>query len=432
MAAKSAKAAETLESEAALRLLRIYTFLHDLHGLKEGLNMKVLVTGAKGFVGRNLCLTLEQMPDVEVLKYDLGDEANLDGYTATCDFVMHLAGVNRPKDPAEFKTGNTVFTEDILEKLATRPDPPPVLLSSSIQAALDNDYGKSKLAAENVVRSYGEKTSTSVFIYRLANVFGKWCRPNYNSAVATWVYNIARDLPIMVRDPAATVTLVYIDDVVRSFVGCLEVFNAEKQRDGEAEREDSSTSSAHLHLCVRNNEILSVEPSYTRSLGEIVELIKSFHNEPQNLMVPDQQDEFTKKLYSTYLAALPEDRFSYPLVMHCDNRGSFTEALHSAERGQVSVNVSKPGIAKGQHWHHTKHEKFLVVSGKGEINFRMADDPAGKIITYKVSGDKLEIVRIPPGYTHNIVNVGDTDMVTIMWANEVFDPTNPDTFRLDV
>ena len=372
--------------------------------------MRILVTGAKGFVGRNLCLSLEQMPDVEVLKYDLGDEAKLDGYVAGCDFLMHLAGVNRPKDAVEFKTGNTVFTEDILEKLAARQNPPPVLLSSSIQAALDNDYGKSKAAAEDAVRAYDEKTGAPVFIYRLANVFGKWCRPNYNSAVATWVYNIARDLPIMVRDPAATVTLVYIDDVVRSFVGCLEPRNTPNTR----------------------NEILSVEPSYTKTLGEIVELIKCFHDEPNNLMVPDQQDGFTKRLYSTYLAALPEDKFSYPLTMHCDNRGSFTEALLSAERGQVSVNVSKPGIAKGQHWHHTKHEKFLVVSGKGEINFRMADDPNGRVITYKVSGEKLEVVRIPPGYTHNIVNVGDTDMVTLMWANEVFDPAHPDTFRLEV
>ena len=372
--------------------------------------MKVLVTGAKGFVGRNLCLTLRQMSDVEILPYDLGDEASLDAYTASCDFVMHLAGVNRPKDPSEFKTGNTVFTEDILERLASRSNPPPVLLSSSIQAALDNDYGKSKAAAEAAVRAYGEKTGSPVFIYRLANVFGKWCRPNYNSAVATWVHNIARDLPIMVRDPEATVTLVYIDDVVRNFVGCLEPQNTQNTRNG----------------------ILSVEPSYTRTLGEIVYLINSFHDEPQNLMVPNQADDFTKKLYSTYLAALPEDKFSYPLTMHCDNRGSFTEALHSAERGQVSVNVSRPGITKGQHWHHTKHEKFLVVSGKGEINFRLADDPNAKIITYKVSGEKLEVVRIPPGYTHNIVNVGDTGMVTLMWANEVFDPENPDTFRMEV
>ncbi len=374
--------------------------------------MKVLVTGAKGFVGRNLCLTLEQMPDIEVLKYDLGDEAKLDGYAAECDFVMHLAGVNRPKDPAEFKIGNTVFTEDMLEKLSVRSNPPPVLLSSSIQAALDNDYGKSKAAAEAAVRTYGDKTSAPIFIYRLANVFGKWCRPNYNSAVATWCYNIARDLPIMVRDHEATLTLVYIDDVVREFISCL--YNREPcpyTKDGVP---------------------MSITPSYTKTLGEVVELIKSFHDESDNLMVPDQANDFTKKLYSTYLAALPEDKFSYPLTMHSDNRGSFTEALHSIERGQVSVNVSKAGIVKGQHWHHTKHEKFLVVSGKGEINFRIADDPNAKIITYKVSGKKLEVVRIPPGYTHNIVNVGDTDMVTLMWANEIFDPKVPDTFRLDV
>ena len=429
--------------------------------------MKVLVTGAKGFVGRNLCLTLEQMPDVEVLKYDLGDEAKLDDYVAGGDFVMHLAGVNRPKDPVEFKTGNTVFTEDILEKLAARPNPPPVLLSSSIQAALDNDYGKSKAAAEAAVRAYGKKTGAPVFIYRLANVFGKWCRPNYNSAVATWVYNIARDLPIMVRDPSATVTLVYIDDVVRSFIShvervdcvegdggishvervdCVEgdggigrvervdrVANlAAKNAENAKNVENENNGSMRPLRSLRQNEILSVSPSYTRSLGEIVELIKSFHDEPNTLMVPDQQDGFTKKLYSTYLAALPEDKFSYPLTMHCDNRGSFTEALHSMERGQVGVNVSKPGIAKGQHWHHTKHEKFLVVCGRGEINFRMADDPNGKVITYKVGGERLEVVRIPPGYTHNIVNVGDTDMVTLMWANEVFDPKNPDTFRLEV
>ena len=374
--------------------------------------MKVLVTGAKGFVGRNLCLTLEQMPDIEVLKYDLGDEAKLDGYAAECDFVMHLAGVNRPKDSTEFKIGNTVFTEDMLEKLSVRSNPPPVLLSSSIQASLDNDYGKSKAAAEAAVRTYGDKTSAPIFIYRLANVFGKWCRPNYNSAVATWCYNIARDLPIMVRDHEATLTLVYIDDVVREFISCL--YNREPcpyTKDGVP---------------------MSITPSYTKTLGEVVELIKSFHDESDNLMVPDQANDFTKKLYSTYLAALPEDKFSYPLTMHSDNRGSFTEALHSIERGQVSVNVSKAGIVKGQHWHHTKHEKFLVVSGKGEINFRIADDPNAKIITYKVSGKKLEVVRIPPGYTHNIVNVGDTDMVTLMWANEIFDPKVPDTFRLDV
>ena len=289
--------------------------------------MKVLVTGAKGFVGRTLCLTLGQMPEVEVLKYDLGDEAKLGGYAAECDFVIHLAGVNRPKDPAEFRTGNAVFTEDILERLAARPNPPPVLLSSSIQAALDNDYGRSKAAAEAAVRAYGGNTGAPVFIYRLANVFGKWCRPNYNSAVATWVHNIARDLPITVRDPAATVTLVYIDDVVKSFVGCLH------SADGGAEGCGK----------VRGDGVLSVEPSYTKTLGDIVDLIKSFRDEARSLMVPDQRDGFARKLYATYLSALPEDGFAYPLNMHTDDRGSFTEALHSAERGQVSVNVSRPG-----------------------------------------------------------------------------------------
>ena len=390
--------------------------------------MRILITGAKGFVGSNLCLTLRQMPNVEVLPYDLGDGPKLEEYLATCDFVMHLAGVNRPKDPAEFKTGNTLFTEDILERLSTRKDPPPVLLSSSIQAALDNDYGRSKAAAEEAVRAYGEKTGASVYVYRLANVFGKWCRPNYNSAVATWCHNIARDLPIMVRDPEATVTLVYVDDVVKSFihhVGCAGGRRVENRVDRVDRAEEMG-----VNATARNH--YSVEPSYTRTLGEIVGLIRSFHDEPRTLMVPDQADGFSKKLYATYLAALPEEKFAYPLTMHCDARGSFTEALHSAERGQVSVNVSKPGIVKGQHWHHTKHEKFLVVSGEGVIRFRKMDEPDGRVIEYRVSGTKLEVVRIPPGYTHNIENLGTDDMVTLMWANEVFDPVNPDTFRQDV
>ena len=371
--------------------------------------MRVLVTGAKGFVGRNLCLALSRIEDVEVLRYDIGNTPEeLAEWAGTCDFVFHLAGVNRPKDPAEFAKGNAGFTEELLSVLARRPVP--VLLSSSIQAALDNDYGKSKAAAEEAVRAYGARMGAPVYVYRLANVFGKWCRPNYNSAVATWCHNIARDLPIQVRDPAATVTLVYIDDVVESFIGCLEPRNTQNTR----------------------NEFLSVEPSYTKSLGEIVELIRSFHDEPKTLDVPDQRDGFAKKLYATYLSYLPEDQFSYPLTMHCDNRGSFTEILHTAERGQVSVNVSRPGITKGQHWHHTKHEKFLVVSGEGAIRFRKMDDPSAQVITYRVSGAKLEVVRIPPGYTHNIENLGTTDMVTVMWANEVFDPQRPDTFREEV
>ncbi len=379
--------------------------------------MKVLVTGAKGFVGRNLCLSLrnlDKLPSqplaesVEVLEYDLDNApGDLERFLGECDFVFHLAGVNRPKDPGEFRTGNTMFTEDILARLSRRDRPVPVALSSSVQAALDNDYGRSKKAAEDAVFAYGDATGAPVYVFRFANVFGKWCRPNYNSAVATWCHNIARDLPIQVRDPAAEITLVYIDDVVAALIGCLNL--------------PPSAAGA-----------LSVEPAYRRTLGEIVELLRSFRSEPSTLDVPDQRDGFAKKLYSTYLAALPDDAFSYPLTMHCDNRGSFTEALHSAERGQVSVNVSRPGIAKGQHWHHTKHEKFLVVSGEGRIRFRRMDDPAARIIEYRVSGAKLEVVRIPPGYTHSIENLGDSDMVTLMWANEVFDPAHPDTFREEV
>ncbi len=366
--------------------------------------MKVLVTGAKGFVGKNLCLTLSRMEGVEVMAYDLDNTpAELEGFLREAEFVFHLAGINRPKDEAEFRTGNTVFTEDLLAQLAATGRKVPVLLSSSTQAALDNPYGLSKRAAEEAVRAYGHTTGAPVYIYRLANVFGKWCRPNYNSAVATWCHNIARGLPIQVRDPSATVTLVYIDDVVNAFVAALR---------GE---------------CTPSEEILSVEPAVTKTLGEVTELLYAFHDEPTTLQVPDQKDAFTKKLYATYLSALPEDGFAYPLTMHCDERGSFTEALHSEERGQVSVNISRPGITKGQHWHHTKHEKFLVVSGEGVIRFRKMME-ASAVLEYHVSGAKLEVVRIPPGYTHNIENTGTTDMVTLMWANEVFNPQSPDTF----
>ena len=426
--------------------------------------MRVLVTGAKGFVGRNLCLALSQMEDVEVLRYDLGNTPEeLAEWAGTCDFVFHLAGVNRPKDPAEFATGNTGFTEDLLALLERRPVP--VLLSSSIQAALDNPYGVSKRAAEDAVRAYGARTGAAVFVYRLANVFGKWCRPNYNSAVATWCHNRARGLDIQVRDRAATVTLVYIDDVVESFVECLvgrAPRNAAKMAAfpvsaakmaafpvSAAKMAASPVSAAKMAAPpvsadltgkaafraapgASGADVLTVEPNYTKTLGEIVDLLETFVDEPRTLDVPDQRDGFAKKLYATYLSYLPEDQFAYPLTMHCDNRGSFTEILHTAERGQVSVNVSRPGIVKGQHWHHTKHEKFLVVSGEGAIRFRKMDDPGAQVITYRVSGAKLEVVRIPPGYTHNIENLGTTDMVTVMWANEVFDPQRPDTFREEV
>lgn len=370
--------------------------------------MKVLVTGAKGFVGKNLCQTLSLRADVEVLPYDLdNDDADLARFVATCDFVFHLAGVNRPQDRAEFESGNAGFTAALLARLAPRAVP--VMLASSTQAVLENDYGRSKLAAEEAVFAYAEQTKAPVFVYRFANVFGKWCRPNYNSAVATWCHNLARGLPIEVRDPAATVTLIYIDDLIASLVRLL----------------DSPAAPA-------KRQILSVSPSYTRSLGDLTDLIRQFHDEPKTLQVPNQADDFTRKLYATYLSYLPERQFAYPLMTHVDERGSFTEILHLADGGQVSVNISKPGITRGQHWHHTKHEKFLVVQGEGIIRLRRVDDEKSKVIEYQVSGAKLELVRIPPGYAHNIINVGVENLVTLMWANEIFDPRHPDTFQDEV
>ena len=388
--------------------------------------MKILVTGAKGFVGKNLCENLKNIKDGKnrcypELKIDEIYEADVDtaddileNYCKCCDFVFHLAGVNRPQNNDEFTLGNVNALEKVLGFLKAYGNKASVMLSSSIQASgvgryKDSPYGESKLKGEELLFSYSEENNVPVFVYRFPNLFGKWCRPNYNSAVATWCYNRARNLDIQVRDRDADVTLVYIDDVVRAFVGNI---------------------TSNLEAPV--DSVISITPSYTRRLGEIVDLIEDFKNEPLSLDVPNQGDDFCKKLYATFLSYLPEDAFSYPLTMHCDNRGSFTEALHSSERGQVSVNISKPGITKGQHWHHTKHEKFLVVSGNGVIRFRRVDLPNGDVLSYFVSGEKLEVVRIPPGYVHNIENLGDTDMVTLMWANEVFDPANPDTFRADV
>jgi len=334
------------------------------------------------------------------------DPALLDGYAASCGFVFHLAGVNRPKDQEEFMTGNFGFTSQLLDALKKHGNKAPVLITSSTQAAYDNPYGQSKKAGEELIFQYGKDNDVSVFVYRLPNVFGKWCRPNYNSAVATFCHNIANELPIQVNDPNVVMNLVYVDDVVASFI--------DKLKNGKPDAEVYS----------------EVHPVHTIQLGGIVDLINSFKTSRETLQVPDMGDAFTKKLYSTYLSYLPEDQFSYLLKMNVDNRGSFTEFLKSPERGQVSINISKPGITKGNHWHHTKNEKFLVVSGKGVIRFRKIDSEA--IIEYYVSGEKLTVVDIPVGYTHNIENLGDTDMVTVMWVNEIFDKDKPDTFFLEV
>ena len=371
--------------------------------------MNILITGARGFLGKNLRaalrgrygdahrLTLLDMPHTE---------EELRAAAAEADFVFHLAGVNRPTDPADFQKGNADFTRQLLTLLKERGKRPPVLLSSSIQAALENPYGQSKLSAEQAVADYGRETGSAVYLYRLPNVFGKWSRPNYNSAVATFCHNVARGLPITVNDPSVTLRLVYIDDVVEEFLRAME---------GQPHRE---------------GEWCTVQPVHEVNLGHMAELIQSFPGLRDSLTAPDQSDPLVKKLYATYLSFLPPEDFSRPTVTHADQRGSFTELLHMGSRGQVSLNISKPHITKGDHWHQTKHEKFIVLQGEGVIRFRKVGDST--VIAYKVSGENLTVVDIPTGYTHSIENTGDTDMLTLMWANEVFDPAHPDTLRLPV
>lgn len=370
--------------------------------------LKILVTGARGFVGKNLCFELKNRGFSEIYEYDIDTpQEMLEIYTKDCDFVYHLAGVNRPKDEEEFMLGNFGFTDTLLASLKKNNNKSPILITSSIQAELDNPYGKSKKAGEDLIFDYGIKNNIKVLVYRLYNVFGKWCRPNYNSGVATFCNNIANNQPITINDTSVIMNLVYIDDVVEEFISAL----------SSDENSDA-------------NGFCFVNPVYKIELGEIVELIKSFKESRENLFVPNMIDGFEKKLYSTYLSYLPKDEFSYPLKMNVDNRGSFTEFIKTNDRGQVSINISKPHITKGNHWHHTKNEKFLVVSGNGVVKFRKVD--SDEIIEYNVSGEKLEVVDIPTGYTHNIINTGDTDMVTVMWANETLNSKKPDTYFLKV
>jgi len=369
--------------------------------------MKILVTGANGFIGKNLIAELRNRKFDNIFEYDRDtDSFLLDGYCEEADFVFHLAGVNRPKEQSEFMESNYGFTSNLLSSLKKYNNTSPVMISSSIQAELENPYGESKKAGENLLFTYGKETGAKVLVYRFPNVFGKWCRPNYNSAVATFCHNVAHDLPIQVNDTSVLMNLVYIDDVVNELINALE---------GKENIVDSFCEVPIVHSV---------------TLGEIVDLIYSFKQSREYRSVPNMSDAFAKKLYSTYLSYLPKDHFSYCLKMNVDQRGSFTEFIKTPDRGQVSINVSKPGVTKGNHWHHTKNEKFLVVSGKGVIRFRKIDSE--EVIEYLVSGDKMEAVDIPTGYTHNIENLGDTDMVTVMWANEPFDPEKPDTYYLEV
>ena len=372
--------------------------------------MKILITGSKGFVGKNLIVELKNQGFTDILEYEIDSNPGLlDVYTKECQFVFHLAGINRPENKDDYMKGNFGSTTYLLEALNNNNNKSPILLSSSIQATLDNPYGKSKKAGEDIVFKYGQEAGVPIYVYRLPNVFGKWCRPNYNSAVATFCNNIANDLSIQVNDPNVQMNLVYIDDVVSSFI--------EKLSSRKIE------SSAF-------NVYEEIHPVYSIKLGDIVSLIYEFNESRSNLLISDMSDGFTKKLYSTYLSYLPKEKFCYPLKMNVDQRGSFTEFLKSKDRGQVSINVFKPHKTKGNHWHHTKNEKFLVVSGKGIIRFRKID--SDEIIERVVSGDELTVVDVPVGYTHNIENIGETDMVMIIWVNEIFDQNRPDTFFNEV
>ena len=370
-------------------------------------NSPILITGAGGFVGKNLVATLRTAGYTDLMLFEKDDTSEtLADYCRRAAFVVHLAGINRPTDPSEFYTGNAGLTDTLLADLEAAGNTAPVLVTSSTQAELDNDYGKSKRQAEEAIFAHHRRTGAAVYVFRMPGVFGKWCRPNYNSVVATFCHNVAHGLPIQVRDPAFSLPLVYIDDVVACILAAF---------DGQVMMDRSATPICHMH------------PIHEVTLGRLAELIQGFSAGRTSLAVPDlAPGSFEKKLYSTYLSYLPSDQFSYPLEMHTDNRGSFTEFLRSPERGQVSINISHPGIVKGNHWHHTKNEKFLVVKGEGVIRFRNIF--SREVIEYHVSGDKLEVVDIPCGYTHNIENVGTEDMVTVMWANEAFDPDHPDTF----
>ncbi len=396
--------------------------------------MKILVTGAKGFVGKNLCAQLNNIKDGKARNYSVAVEAvyeydldskseELDAWCKEADFVFNLAGVNRPQNQEEFMQGNFGFASTLLDTLKKHKNNCPVMLSSSQQASLtgrfgNSEYGRSKKAGEDLFLGYGKETGSEVHVYRFPNLFGKWCRPNYNSAVATFCNAFANDLPYTVNDPSVELELLYIDDLVDEMIGLLE---------GKAHRCEFNgldvvpTETGKYRFCPITHKV---------TLGEIVELLKSFADQPKTLMIPEIPcNSFAKKLYSTYLSYLPYEKTAFDLKMNVDDRGSFTELVHTLNAGQVSINISKPGITKGQHWHNTKFEQFIVVKGHGLIQQRNLNDPEGKVLEWEVSGDHIQAVHMLPGYTHNIINLSDTeDLVTVMYCNEIFNPNKPDTF----
>ena len=394
--------------------------------------MNILITGANGFVGKNLTEALKNIKDGkdrthpeikvdELYLYDIDtDPALLDEYCKNAGFVFNLAGVNRPQNPEEFMEGNFGFASTLLDTLKKYNNKCPVMVSSSIQATCigryDSDYGRSKKAGEDLVFAYGEETGAKVLVYRFPNLFGKWCRPNYNSAVATFCNNIANDLEITVNDPSVQLELLYIDDLVG------EMFLALEGKEHHCEFDGIDA------VLTDNGKFCAATTTHKVTLGEIVELLDSFKNQPETLLMPEiPNNSFAKKLYSTYLSYLPKDKAIFDLKMNCDDRGSFTELLKTEKCGQFSVNISKPGITKGQHWHNTKWEFFIVVSGHGLIQMRKIG--SDEVLNYEVSGEKIQAIHMLPGYTHNIINLSETEeLVTVMWANEQFDPSHPDTF----